>query len=118
MKLLYWIITVVVSLSATLAGLAYLLESPEHMGVLKQLGYPSYLATLLGVWKLTGAITLLVPGLSGLKVWAYSGFFFLFSGAFLSHIAAGQSFMTALPSLILLILVIGSFLLRDHRYDD
>ena len=117
MKLLYWILTVMVSLSAALSGLAYLADSPQQLQVLEQLGYPSYLATLLGVWKLTGAIALLLPRFSSLKTWAYSGFFFLFSGAFLSHIASGQPITMALPSLCLLILVIGSYMLREHRYD-
>jgi hypothetical protein len=35
--------------------------------VLAHLGYPAYLLTILGVWKLLGGIALLVPGVPRLK---------------------------------------------------
>lgn len=117
MKLIYWILTAVLALSAILSGYGYLTGAPEHIRILTDMGYPAYLATLLGVWKVAGAVTVLLPGLSGLKVWAYSGFFFLFSGAFLSHIAAGQPFSASLPAITLLVVCIGSFMLRESRYD-
>ena len=117
MKLLYWIFTVVLVFSAMLSGTGFLLEYPDQMQVLVTLGYPKYVAMLLGVWKWCGCIALLLPRLSNVKVWAYTGFFFLFSGAFLSHVASGHPISDGLPALISLMLVIGSFLLREHRYN-
>ena len=37
------------------------------------MGYPQQLRIILGIGKLLGAITLVVPGLPKLKEWAYSG---------------------------------------------
>jgi hypothetical protein len=46
--------------------------------------------TILGVWKLLGAITLLVPGFPRLKEWAYAGIFFGMTGAAVSHAMKGD----------------------------
>ena len=37
------------------------------------LGYPLYFITIIGFWKVLGAITLLAPGFPRLKEWAYAG---------------------------------------------
>jgi hypothetical protein len=43
---------------------------------LKHLGYPLFLATIIGVFDFPGAVTLLIPGFTRLKEWAYAGAFF------------------------------------------
>ena len=45
------------------------------------LGYPLYFITIIGFWKVLGAITLLAPGFPRLKEWAYAGIFFDLTGA-------------------------------------
>ncbi|HET6990799.1 MAG TPA: DoxX family protein, partial [Bacteroidia bacterium] len=59
-------------------------------------GYPSYILSILGVWKVLGVIAILVPGFKLLKEWAYAGFFFVMTGAFFSHLAAGDYAIKAL----------------------
>ena len=61
--------------------------SPGQINV--QSGFPAYLLTILGVWKLLGVIALLVPGFPRLKEWAYAGFFFDLTGAAVWFIASG-----------------------------
>jgi hypothetical protein len=58
--------------------------------VLAQLGYPLYLLIILGVWRIPGALVLLVPRFPRLKEWAYAGAFFNYSGAAASHFLAGD----------------------------
>ncbi len=58
--------------------------------VLAHLGYPAYLLTILGVWKLLGGIALLVPGFPRLKEWAYAGAFFVYMGAVASGMVLGR----------------------------
>ena len=38
----------------------------------QQLGYPAYFSVILGVWKVLGAVALLVPRFPRLKEWAYA----------------------------------------------
>ena len=117
MKVLYWMLTGVLCAASLVAGMAYLMEAQGPNMVLQELGYPTYLLPILGVWKVSGALTLLLPGLTRVKSWAYAGFFFLYSGAFLSHIAAGDGLSQAAPAMVMWILLIGSYMTRDHRLD-
>jgi hypothetical protein len=77
-----------------------------------ELGYPVYILTLLGLWKLLGAVTILLPRYPLLKEWAYAGLFFLLTGGMFSHIASGDSWYQLLPALFLLVLTIVSWYFR------
>lgn len=44
------------------------------------LGYPLYMMRIIGIWRLVGVLTILIPGYVLLKEWAYAGFFFLLNG--------------------------------------
>jgi hypothetical protein len=76
------------------------------------LGYPAYFLTILGIWKISGVIVVLIPKFTLLKEWAYAGFFFAMSGAVFLHIAMGSSAKEIFPSLLLLILTIISWYFR------
>lgn len=66
----------------------------------------------LGVWKILGVIVILLPKLPLIKEWAYAGFFFAMSGAAISHLIVGQPFTEALPSMILLMITVLSWIFR------
>jgi hypothetical protein len=51
----YWVSTALVALAFALGGLMDLMAGPEVLASLQQLGYPAYLAGLLGFWKLLRA---------------------------------------------------------------
>ena len=57
--------------------------------VVPVLGYPMYFFAILGVWKVLGAIAILVPRFPRLKEWAYAGIFFDLTGAAASCAAVG-----------------------------
>jgi len=76
------------------------------------LGYPVYLLTILGIWKILGTIAVLIPKFPLLKEWAYAGFFFIMSGAIFSHIAVSDPVTELLPSLLLLFLTVISWYFR------
>jgi hypothetical protein len=86
--------------------------APPGVYGIKHLGYPVYVLTILGVWKILGVVALLIPKFPLLKEWAYAGFFFIMSGAIFSHIASGDSVSELIPSLLLLILTIVSWYFR------
>ena len=114
-KIIYWIATIWLALGMTATGAVQLFKGKDGQGgadMIKHLGYPVYLLTILGVWKILGVIAVLIPKFPLVKEWAYAGFFFMMSGAIFSHLAAGDSIKEIFPSLLLLILTIVSWYLR------
>jgi uncharacterized membrane protein YphA (DoxX/SURF4 family) len=105
-------------MTATGAGQLFRMKDGQGgAGMIEHLGYPAYLLTLLGIWKLLGVVAVLIPKRPLLKEWAYAGFVFLMSGAIFSHVASGDSFFAILPASLLLVLAITSWSLRpaDRR---
>ena len=84
-------------------------------GIVPVLGYPMYFFAILGVWKVLGAIAILVPRFPRLKEWAYAGIFFDLTGAAASCAAVGgygaYGFHVIAP-LILAVLTMVSWALR------
>ncbi|MFT2009320.1 DoxX family protein [Pontibacter sp. 13R65] len=111
-NIIYWIATVWLALGMLSTGIVQLLKMEEEVAAFHQLGYPSYLLSILGIWKILGVIVVLISKFPLLKEWAYAGFFFLASGAIMSHLLAGNPFTEALPTLLLLILTITSWYFR------
>ena len=114
-KIIYWVATLWLALGMISTGAGQLLKMKEGQGALDSiihLGYPVYILTILGVWKILGVIAVLSPKSPLLKEWAYAGFFFLTTGAAFSHLASGDSLVTVLPALLLLILTVVSWYFR------
>ena len=111
-KIIYWVSTIWLALGMLSTGIVQLIKMDEELENFSDLGYPGYLLTLLGVWKITGVIAVLIPKFPVLKEWAYAGFFFTMSGAVFSHIAAGDPVNEIFPPLLLLVLTIVSWYFR------
>ncbi|HUH18224.1 DoxX family protein [Albibacterium sp.] len=111
-KIIYWATTVFLSFGMTAGGIQQLLQIGGYNEIVSSLGYPLYLLSILGAWKLLGVVTILIPKFPLLKEWAYAGFFFAMSGAFISHLVVGQAFTEAVPSLILLSITVVSWYFR------
>ena len=110
-KVAYWASTAIVSALSLFAAFAYLSGGQQAVDGFTHLGYPQQLRVLLGIAKLLGAITLLVPGLPKLKEWAYAGFTFAWIAAMVAHYLAKDG-AEALAPLVLLILLFVSYLTR------
>ena len=114
-KIIYWIATIWLALGMVATGGVQLFKAKEGQGgadMITHLGYPVYLLTLLGAWKILGVVAVLIPKFSLVKEWAYAGFFFVMSGAIFSHIALGDSVVEILPALLLLALTVISWYFR------
>jgi uncharacterized membrane protein YphA (DoxX/SURF4 family) len=85
----YWTTTILTAFFMTggVAQIGQYLGNPH--GVVPELGYPMYFFAILGVWKVLGAIAILVPRFPRLKEWAYAGIFFDLTGAAASCAAVG-----------------------------
>jgi VIT1/CCC1 family predicted Fe2+/Mn2+ transporter len=93
-------------------GIVQLLQMQEEVDKMNHLGYPAYVMTIIGVWKMLGVVAVLAPKFPLLKEWAYAGFFFAMTGAATSHIIAGNPLREIFPSILLLILTLISWYFR------
>ncbi len=116
-KIIYWVATIWLALGMLSTGIVQIIKlPPEAVENVVRLGYPVYVMTILGVWKILGVVVVLVPKFPLVKEWAYAGFFFTMSGAFFSHIAVGDPFGEIFPSMLLIILTVVSWYFRpDSR---
>jgi hypothetical protein len=85
----YWTSTFFIAFEMMAGGIWDLLRVEYVRVVLAHLGYPMYLLTIIGVWKIPCAIVLFLPGFLRLKEWAYAGAVFNYTGAAASHFFAG-----------------------------
>jgi hypothetical protein len=102
--IMYWTATTLIALETFAGGIVDLIHGrtgvfsgPHVTDVLISLGYPVYVLAILGVWKIPGAITLVVPGLLRLKEWAYAGIVFELSAGAVSHAICGHRQESLVP---------------------
>ncbi len=116
-KGLYWASTSFLAIGMFAGGIQQLLQIGGYVEIVgDQLGYPLYMLSIIGTWKILGVLVVLLPKFQLLKEWAYAGFVFVLTGAIASHLAAGQSIVETLPATILLIATVASWYNRpDHR---
>ena len=76
---------------------------------IRHLGYPAYFGIAFTIFKVLGAIVLIVPRISPrVKEWAYAGFAFDFIFAFISNVAVdGFTGLAFLPLAVLVILIVS-----------
>ncbi|WP_245681413.1 DoxX family protein [Arcticibacter eurypsychrophilus] len=111
--ILYWVLTGFLAFGMLAQGFTQTLHLKSFVDlIVVQLGYPSYFLTIIGIWKILGAIAILIPGFALLKEWAYAGFFFVMSGALFSHLALRDPVRDILPSVLLLTVIVGSWYYR------
>ena len=103
----HWIATILLCALMAFTAYAYLTREPEMMANFATLGYPAYLPTILGVAKVLGLLTLLVPAMPLVKEWAYAGFTFTFVAAFWSHLVMHQEKQLLMPVVALVLLVVS-----------
>jgi uncharacterized membrane protein YphA (DoxX/SURF4 family) len=111
-KIAYWTTTGIVAFAFAAGGLADMSRAPNVVAGMAHLGYPAYFATLLGVWKLLGALAIVAPRLPRLKEWAYAGILFELTGAAVSHAASGDGFGKIATPLVILGIAAASWALR------
>jgi hypothetical protein len=116
-KIIYWVATLWLALGMTSTGIVQLLKTQQELDLMTSLGYPIYLLTIIGAWKLLGVITVLIPKFPLLKEWAYAGFFFNMTGAVFSHALNGSDPKEFFGPLLLIVLTVVSWYFRpaDRR---
>ena len=106
--IIFWVTTIIIFL---FEGVMPALTSQTELAKegIRHLGYPQYFGNALVVFKVLGALTLIIPRLPNrIKEWAYAGFAFDFIFAAISNAAVnGVNFLTFFPLIVLSILVIS-----------
>lgn len=111
-RIIYWIFTLWMALGMVSTAVVQLMKNKDELTNFTNLGYPAYLMTIIGVCKLLGVIAILIPKRLLLKEWAYAGFFFVMSGAVISHLIVGDTAGRTFPAVLLFVLVIISWYFR------
>ena len=111
-KIIYWVATLWLALGMVSTGGVQLFKVKEEAEMFTHLGYPDYLLTMLGLWKMLGVVVILIPKFRLLKEWAYAGFFFAMSGAVISHVAIGDGPQELFGPILLMVLTVVSWYFR------
>ena len=112
-KIIYWVATLWLSLGMVSTGIVQLIKMQPEVDMMTRLGYPVYLLTLLGIWKMLGVVAVLAPKFPLLKEWAYAGFLFAMSGAVYSHLAIGDDAKELFGPTLLMVLTVVSWHFRS-----
>jgi uncharacterized membrane protein YphA (DoxX/SURF4 family) len=113
MRTTYWAVTAIVVGECAVGGAMDLFRMPPFYPMLVELGYPSYLATILGVAKLAAAVVIAVPRLPRLKEWAYAGVLINMTGAAASN-AAEHHYSGTIAPLTFAALALASWAIRPR----
>ncbi len=109
-KIIFWTTTVIIFL---MEGVMPALTSQTEIAKqgISHLGYPAYFGNALAVFKVLGALALIIPQVSSrIKEWAYAGFGFSLLFASISNFSVdGFGFPGFLP-LIFLVIVSVSYI--------
>ena len=107
-KIAFWITT---SLIFLMEGVMPAFTSQTELAKegIRHLGYPEYFGNALVVFKVLGALSLIIPSVpKRIKEWACAGFAFDFIFASISHFAVdGMDFQSFFPLIFLGILIIS-----------
>ena len=107
-KIIYWTTTLLIFL---MDGLMPALTSHTDLAKegIRHLGYPDYFRVMLTVFKVIGALLLIIPFVKGrYKEWAYAGFGFSFIAAAASHwVVDGFNGQTIFPLVAFAILAVS-----------
>jgi hypothetical protein len=107
-QIAYAAATAIAVLAFAGSGVANLLHVTHVAQDMRHLGYPPYFMTILGTWKVLGAIAVGAPGLATVKEWAYAGMIFDVTGAAASRAAASDgATMIVVPLLIGIIVAVS-----------
>ncbi|MFT3705600.1 MAG: DoxX family protein [Agriterribacter sp.] len=108
-NILFWVTTTLIFLMEGVIP-AFTSQTELAKEGIRHLGYPAYFGNLLVIFKVAGALALIIPQVpKRIKEWAYAGFAFDFIAAAVSHGAVDgvNNFQTFFPLIFLVLLVIS-----------
>jgi hypothetical protein len=117
-KIIYWSGAIFMSLWFGASGFFELTKNSVVWDITQQLGYPSHFIYILGVFKISGVLVLLLPNrLLRLKEWVFAGMFFDIIFAFFSKIAV-LGFPAAVDAMIAFSVLSVTYLMFRKLYSS
>jgi hypothetical protein len=113
----YWIVTALFSAFMIFSSIGGITLQPEAVAMLHEhLGYPLYFIKWLSVFKIIGAIAILLPMVPArMKEWAYFGFFLDLVTGMYSFIAVGDPVSNWAPMTIFIAVFVVAYWLHHKR---
>ncbi len=107
-RIIFWVSTTIIFLFEGVMPALFSQTKDAKEGI-SHLGYPEYFGIMLTVFKVLGALSLIIPKVPGrIKEWAYAGFAIDFIAACVSHwVVDGFGFFAIFPLIILAILIVS-----------
>ncbi len=107
-NIIYWVTTILIFIMEGVIP-AFTSQTELAKEGIRHLGYPEYFGNALVVFKVLGALALIIPQVpKRIKEWAYAGFAFDFIFASISHfVIDGPDFQSFFPLIFLGILAIS-----------
>lgn len=115
-KIIYWITTIIIVLMEGVLP-AFTSQTEVAKEGIRHLGYPEYFGNALVVFKVMGAIILIIPKIPNrVKEWAYAGFAFDFIFAFISYLAVDGITPEAFFPLVFLSILVISYICYQKKF--
>ncbi len=108
----YWVTTALLGLGYLFGGFVDVAQPADFVEQAAKLGYPPMFFSILGVWKVAGAVVILAPLLPRAKEWAYAGFVINLTAAAATHVSLNDPPTDLIAPLVLLALAAASWALR------
>jgi hypothetical protein len=107
-KIIFWVTTTAIFLFEGVMP-ALFSQTAEAKEGIRHLGYPDYFGLMLTVFKVVGALALIIPQVPAkVKEWAYAGFGIDFIAAFVSHaVVDGFGGLTFFPLVVFAVLIVS-----------
>ncbi len=117
-KLIYWTTTILFSAFMIFSAIPDMLVIEDAKQFMTHLGYPVYFIPFIGVAKLLGSITILIPGFKKLKEWAYAGLIFDLIGAVYSVVSVDGFQLPMLTMVVVFAVSFTSYLYNQKYYEN
>lgn len=115
-KILFWTFTLLFVTGMMFSTIPYIMETKDTVDIVSgYLGYPQYIIRFIGIAKLLGIITLVIPGFNRLKEWAYAGFVIDIIGAIYSGLSVGSGIVVWIPVIIISGVLWGGSYFYHHK---
>ncbi|MEO6136090.1 MAG: DoxX family protein [Ginsengibacter sp.] len=107
-NIIYWTTTIIIFIMEGVIP-AFTSQTELAKEGIRHLGYPQYFGNTLVVFKVLGALALIIPQMpKRFKEWVYAGFAFDFIFAGISHfVVDGMDFQSFFPLILLGILIVS-----------
>jgi hypothetical protein len=115
-KIIYWVSTGIITVMMLYIAFGYFTNT-EMKASFIHLGFPDYFRVELGVFKVFGALALIIPIVPNkIKEYAYFGFGLTFISAFIAHVASGDPTPMAIMPIVFLAILVVSYIFHNRNY--